>query len=336
MMAMKKRSPDMLIIRRKSHEKVAKMRSISVGIKNSCISRTGPGMVVGELVFAVGGLVIADECRNIAGPERAIHSRLACDFMLYMLSDTIFASSNSHAFLFLLGAMVDVSAMGRYDWGSAALSTLYGYINAISRGLRTLTDGYFSFRATNIWACSAQIEGEDVHVILRISGCDNAIHGKKIGESILTLCQDFVANINHRPVTEKGKERLISWVREFEFLDFGMPDLLTIYHELLMGDDNWDGEVQCNKTRLKDRFITELFKRHNISIPVDLTRTEPKKLIDKYSLTRSEGQQKNRKLEASTSEQPSVGIQELQEAIANLRLDFDTHVIVHNEQFGRL
>ena len=32
-------------------------------------------------------------------------------------------------------------------------------------------------------------------------------------ESILTLCQEFMANIKHRPVTEKGKERLVSWVR---------------------------------------------------------------------------------------------------------------------------
>ena len=31
-------------------------------------------------------------------------------------------------------------------------------------------------------------------------------------ESIFTLCQEFMANINHKPVTEKGKERLISWV----------------------------------------------------------------------------------------------------------------------------
>ena len=32
-------------------------------------------------------------------------------------------------------------------------------------------------------------------------------------ESILILCQEFMDNIKHRPMTEKGKERLISWVR---------------------------------------------------------------------------------------------------------------------------
>ena len=127
-----------------------------------------------------------------------------------------------------------------------------------------------------------------------------------------------------------------------------------IFHELLLGDDNLDGEVQCNKTRLKDRylmffsflchsllplkrtvimgvtranllqaigteksidlpcmmymalcstyessnarsyvpftgFLTELFKRHDIPIPIDFIRAEPKKPIDRYSLTRSEG-----------------------------------------------
>ncbi|GFZ21901.1 hypothetical protein Acr_29g0010630 [Actinidia rufa] len=143
-----------------------------------------------------------------------------------------------------------------------------------------------------------------------------------------------------------------------------------------MGDDIWDGEVQCNKTFLKDRanllwpigtgktidlprmmfmalcaaydssdpkgsvsftgLLTELFKRHGISIPVDLTRTEPEKPIDRYSLTRSEGQQKKRKLEEGTSEQPSVGIPKLQEAIANLRVDFDTRMTLHDKHFSRL
>ena len=32
-------------------------------------------------------------------------------------------------------------------------------------------------------------------------------------ESILTLCQEFMANIKHKSMTDKGKERLISWVR---------------------------------------------------------------------------------------------------------------------------
>ncbi|PSS08084.1 ATP-dependent protease ATPase subunit HslU like [Actinidia chinensis var. chinensis] len=76
-------------------------------------------------------------------------------------------------------------------------------------------------------------------------------------ESILTLCQEFLANIKYKQVTEKGKERLTSWVQgkklkitpdtfveifglpreenpEFELPNFGIPDLATIFHELLL------------------------------------------------------------------------------------------------------
>ena len=142
---------------------------------------------------------------------------------------------------------------------------------------------------------------------------------------------------------------------EFEFPDIGMPDLATVSHELLLEGDEWDGEVQCSKTRLKDKylilllfsfhsllslkrtvamsitranllwaigtgksidlprmmfmsicvaynssdlrrsvpftgFLTELFKRYGVHIPMDLTRTEPEKPIDIFSLTQSEGQ----------------------------------------------
>ncbi|GFS36402.1 hypothetical protein Acr_00g0045760 [Actinidia rufa] len=148
-----------------------------------------------------------------------------------------------------------------------------------------------------------------------------------------------------------------------------MPDLATVSHELLLEGDEWDGEVQCSKTHLKDRFIllflfschsllplkrtvamsvtranllwaigmgksidlprmmfmslcaaynssdtrgsvpftgflSELFKRHGVHIPVDLTMIDPEKPIDRYSLTRSEGQQKKRRLKAIESEEP--------------------------------
>ena len=50
-----------------------------------------------------------------------------------------------------------------------------------------------------------------------------------------------------------------------------MPDLTTISHELLLGDDNWDGEVQCNKTCLKDMYlILFLFSCHSL-LPLKLT-----------------------------------------------------------------
>ncbi|GFS29525.1 hypothetical protein Acr_00g0007090 [Actinidia rufa] len=82
-------------------------------------------------------------------------------------------------------------------------------------------------------------------------------------------------------------------------------------------------------------FLTELFKRHGVHILVDLTRTEPKKPIDKYSLTRSEGQQKKRRVEAIVFEEPSIGMTELKEAIISLRTEFDTHMTSLEEQSGR-
>ncbi|GFS35916.1 hypothetical protein Acr_00g0042670 [Actinidia rufa] len=83
-------------------------------------------------------------------------------------------------------------------------------------------------------------------------------------------------------------------------------------------------------------FLTELFKRHDVHIPIDLTRIETEKPIDKYSLIHSEGQRNKRKLEEGASEQPSIGILALQKAIANLRLDFDTRMTLCEEQFGHL
>ncbi|XP_057491360.1 uncharacterized protein LOC130777084 [Actinidia eriantha] len=92
-------------------------------------------------------------------------------------------------------------------------------------------------------------------------------------ESVLTLCQELMANIKHEPETEQGKEKLCSWVRrkklkvtsdtfakifeipreenpEFVFPNVGMLDLVVVSQELLLEGDKWDGEVQYNKTRL--------------------------------------------------------------------------------------
>ncbi|GFS44270.1 hypothetical protein Acr_00g0089480 [Actinidia rufa] len=107
-------------------------------------------------------------------------------------------------------------------------------------------------------------------------------------ELVLTLCQEFMANIKHEPETEQGKEKLCSWVREkkikvtpdtfadifeipreenpeFAFPNVGMPDLAVVSQELLLEGDEWDGEVQCNKTRLKNKYlILFLFLCHSL------------------------------------------------------------------------
>ena len=85
-------------------------------------------------------------------------------------------------------------------------------------------------------------------------------------ESVLTLCQEFMENINYSPKIKKGKQKLCSCVRgkkmkvtldtfaeifeiprednpECEFSDVGMPDLAMVSQELLLEGDKWDGEV---------------------------------------------------------------------------------------------
>ena len=82
-------------------------------------------------------------------------------------------------------------------------------------------------------------------------------------------------------------------------------------------------------------FLMALFKKHEISIHVDLIRTELEKPIENNSLSRSKGQRKKRKLAASSSEAPTVGIVELQDAITSLRIDFETWMIALDEQSAR-
>ncbi|GFY80854.1 hypothetical protein Acr_01g0006630 [Actinidia rufa] len=154
---------------------------------------------------------------------------------------------------------------------------------------------------------------------------------------------------------------------KFELPNIGMPDLATIFHELILEGGEWDGEVQCNKTRLKDRasllwaigtgktidlsrmmfmslctthtasdtrgsvpftgFLTELFKRNGVHIPVDLIRIEPERPIDRSSLSQSEGQRKKRRLEAMAPEEPSIGMAKLKEKFTNLRTEMSTYMI---------
>ncbi|GFZ00554.1 hypothetical protein Acr_14g0001890 [Actinidia rufa] len=52
----------------------------------------------------------------------------------------------------------------------------------------------------------------------------------------------------------------------------------------------------------------------------------PKKLFDRSSLSRSEGQRKKRRLEEVVDKAPSMGMSELTEAITNLEKEFGTQM----------
>ena len=62
---------------------------------------------------------------------------------------------------------------------------------------------------------------------------------------------------------------------EFDFLDVGMPDTAAFSQELLLERDDWDGEIQCNKIRLKDKYlILFLFSCHTL-LPLKRRFHEP-------------------------------------------------------------
>ncbi|GFZ18313.1 hypothetical protein Acr_27g0000520 [Actinidia rufa] len=181
------------------------------------------------------------------------------------------------------------------------------------------------------------------------------------------VLEQFMANIK----PEQGKEKLCSWVRgkkikvtpdtfadifeipreenpEFAFSNVGMPDLAVVSQELLLEGDEWDGEVQCNKTRLKDKYlILFLFSCHSL---LPLKRTVSMnvawarllwaigtgKTIDLpriiASLSRSEGQRKKRKLEEEAQEGSAIGMGELKEAILNLGKEMSKQMAEFREE----
>ncbi|GFS30838.1 hypothetical protein Acr_00g0014450 [Actinidia rufa] len=187
-------------------------------------------------------------------------------------------------------------------------------------------------------------------------------------ESVLTLCQEFMANIKDNPEIEKGKEKLCSWVRgkklkvtpdtfakifeiprednlDFEFPDVGMLDLAVVSQELLLEGDEWDGEVQYNKTCLKDKYlILFLFSCHSL-LPlkrivsmntartrllwaistgksIDLTCIMFLSLCATHKSSDKRGSvpftRTKRRLEAGAYEESSMGMAKLKEAILDL------------------
>ncbi|GFZ15794.1 hypothetical protein Acr_25g0002030 [Actinidia rufa] len=188
-------------------------------------------------------------------------------------------------------------------------------------------------------------------------------------KSALTLCQEFMANIKYNPETEKGKEKLCSWVcgkklkvtpdifteifeiprednLEFDFSDVGMPDLAVGFTRIAFGGKRmrwarllWaigTGKTidlprmmllsLCTAHTASDKsgyvpftgFLTELFKRSGVHIPLNITKIEPEGAIDRSSLSRSERLRKKRKLEVTAHEEPPIDMAELNEAIMNL------------------
>ncbi|GFZ09646.1 hypothetical protein Acr_21g0002450 [Actinidia rufa] len=83
-------------------------------------------------------------------------------------------------------------------------------------------------------------------------------------------------------------------------------------------------------------FLTELLKRSGVHIPIGFTRVEPEGAIDRSYVSRSEGQRNKKKLEATASEESSMGMEDLKEAITNFEKEFSTQMTEHRNEVNAL
>ncbi|GMP47320.1 hypothetical protein CsSME_00015109 [Camellia sinensis var. sinensis] len=80
--------------------------------------------------------------------QEAVERYARC-FLMFLLGATIFANRANTVPLCLLSALVDVTQILRYDWGGAALATLYGYMSSSSRCSGQLLGG--CWQAWELW-----------------------------------------------------------------------------------------------------------------------------------------------------------------------------------------
>ncbi|GFS32080.1 hypothetical protein Acr_00g0020700 [Actinidia rufa] len=147
---------------------------------------------------------------------------------------------------------------------------------------------------------------------------------------------------------------------EFAFPNVGMPDLAVIFTRIAVGGGRM-GQARllwaigtgktidlprtmflslCSTYKASDKrgsvpftgFLTELFKRSGVHIPLDFIRIEPEGPIDRASLSRSEGQRKKRKLEEEEQEGSAIGMGDLKEAILNLGKEMSKQMAEFREE----
>ncbi|XP_058213858.1 protein MAIN-LIKE 2-like [Rhododendron vialii] len=78
------------------------------------------------------------------------YEHVARAFLLYLFGAALFPNKDSRVHLHYLAGMKDLSTVKDYDWGGAALATLYGHMGAISRGTTLSMGGYW--RVWEIWS----------------------------------------------------------------------------------------------------------------------------------------------------------------------------------------
>lgn len=75
--------------------------------------------------------------------------QLARAFLLYLFGATLFPSKDSRVHLHYLAAMRDFATVKDYNWGGAALATLYGHMGIASRSSNPGVGGYW--RVWEVW-----------------------------------------------------------------------------------------------------------------------------------------------------------------------------------------
>ncbi|KAI8568324.1 hypothetical protein RHMOL_Rhmol02G0189600 [Rhododendron molle] len=77
-------------------------------------------------------------------------AQIARAYLLYLFGPSLFPNRRSRVHLSYLAGLVDLRQAGRYDWGGAALCTLYCFLGASSRGVGDTVGSYW--RVVELWA----------------------------------------------------------------------------------------------------------------------------------------------------------------------------------------
>ncbi|KAI8571124.1 hypothetical protein RHMOL_Rhmol01G0093900 [Rhododendron molle] len=77
-------------------------------------------------------------------------AQMARAYLLYLFGASLFPLRRSRVHLSYLAGLVDLRQAGRFDWGGAALCTLYCFLGAASRGVGDTIGGYW--RVIELWA----------------------------------------------------------------------------------------------------------------------------------------------------------------------------------------
>ncbi|KAI8568393.1 hypothetical protein RHMOL_Rhmol02G0195400 [Rhododendron molle] len=80
-------------------------------------------------------------------------AQMARVYLLYLFGVSLFPNRRSRVHFCYLAGLVDLGQAGRFDWGGAALCTLYCFLGAASRGVGDTIGGYW--RLVELWAYEA-------------------------------------------------------------------------------------------------------------------------------------------------------------------------------------